>query len=70
MEKKWLQPALLVLPMLMLTACAPRQLAVMPSTPPAPPRLAIPEFAKACPTVPSWYPPGTCKPAPTARPTP
>jgi hypothetical protein len=56
--------ALLALPMLMLTACVAKPLVVHPATPPPAPRVAIPDFAKACPPLVSWYPTRTCKPVP------
>jgi hypothetical protein len=39
-------------------------LAVRPAQPLPPPRLTLPDFAKACPPLVSWYPTRTCKPAP------
>jgi hypothetical protein len=35
----------------------------------APPRVAIPAFAKDCPPMVSWFPNKTCKPAPARQPT-
>jgi hypothetical protein len=57
--------SLLTALLLCLPACAPRPLKVMPAQPLPVPKVAVPPFLQACPPTPSWYPPTTCRPAPT-----
>jgi hypothetical protein len=62
-EADLLPLALLALPMPMLTACTGKPWrCARPS--PAAPRLTLPDFARVCPPLVSWYPTRTCKPAP------
>lgn len=64
MKPIFLPLALLALSMPMLTACAGKPLAVRPAQPLPSPRLILPDFAKACPPLVSWYPTRTCRPVP------
>ena len=66
---KWLMLTLMLIATLLLIVllpgCAPHPLSVLPAQPLPPARPVVPTFLQSCPQIPSWYPPETCKHAPT-----
>ena len=64
MRKNLPMLALLLIATSLITGCDHKPLKAVAGPPQRQAQVTVPEFAKTCPPLVSWYPNRTCKPAP------